>query len=290
MINVSIKKSQFENFDFLKPKSELYSKFWTNGELVEEVSDHLVKIATDILKKLDMDINIKDVVITGSIASYNWHSLSDIDLHIILDFNQVDDNFELVKRFLDEIRINWNKTHDIFIRGHEVELYFQHSEEEHKANGVWSLYQGQWFEPPKKADTDLDLRTTEIKAENIARSIEHVEHLFATKEYEDCFEYAKKIRKKISTMRKAGLQQEGIYSPENLAFKMLRNSGYLEKLSNLRVKSYDQMMSLNEAFLKDYFNEQKDEEYMIYGDGGGIDALMDDSIPAPWEKDKKDEL
>ncbi len=91
-------------------------------------------------------------------------------------------------------------------------------------------------------------------------------------------------------MRKAGLQQEGIYSPENLAFKMLRNSGYLEKLSNLRVKSYDQMMSLNEAFLKDYFNEQKDEEYMIYGDGGGIDALMDDSIPAPWEKDKKDEL
>ena len=142
----------------------------------------------------------------------------------------------------------------------------------------------------KKADTDLDLRTTEIKAENIARSIEHVEHLFATKEYKDCFEYAKKIRKKISTMRKAGLQQEGIYSPENLAFKMLRNSGYLEKLSNLRVKSYDQMMSLNEAFLKDYFNEQKDEEYMIYGDGGGIDALMDDSIPAPWEKDKKDEL
>ena len=58
MSNVSIKKSQVENFDFLKPKSELYSKFWVNGELVEEVSDHLVKIATDILKKLEFIKNI----------------------------------------------------------------------------------------------------------------------------------------------------------------------------------------------------------------------------------------
>ena len=71
---------------------------------------------------------------------------------------------------------------------------------------------------------------------------------------------------------------------------MLRNSNYLQKLSDLRVKSYDSFMSLNEMYLKDYFNEQVDDEHMIYGDGGGIDSLMDDSVPAPWEKDNKNEL
>ena len=46
-------------------------------------------------------------------------------------------------------------------------------------------------------------------------------------------------------MRQSGLAEEGIFSPENLAFKMLRNSGYLEKLSTLKIESYDNMMSIN---------------------------------------------
>jgi hypothetical protein len=45
-------------------------------------------------------------------------------------------------------------------------------------------------------------------------------------------------------MRQSGLQDEGIYSPENLAFKMLRNANYLEKLSSLKIEAYDKMMSL----------------------------------------------
>ena len=42
-----------------------------------------------------------------------------------------------------------------------------------------------------------------------------------------------------------GLSDQGIFSPENLAFKMLRNAGYLEKLSALKIESYDRMMSLS---------------------------------------------
>jgi len=39
------------------------------------------------------------------------------------------------------------------------------------------------------------------------------------------------------------LSDQGIYSPENLAFKMLRNAGYLEKLTALKIEAYDKMMS-----------------------------------------------
>ena len=42
--------------------------------------------------------------LTGSLANYNWSSFSDVDLHIIVDFSQIDENYELVKGFFDNAR------------------------------------------------------------------------------------------------------------------------------------------------------------------------------------------
>jgi hypothetical protein len=48
-------------------------------------------------------------------------------------------------------------------------------------------------------------------------------------------------------MRSSGLSDGGIYSTENLAFKILRNSGILEKLSNLKHLAYDRKMSFSKS-------------------------------------------
>ena len=50
------------------------------------------------------------------------------------------------------------------------------------------------------------------------------------------------------------------------------------------------MMSLNESNVKDYFNELVDPDRYEFGDGGGTESLLDDSVPAPWEKEEKNEL
>ena len=76
----------------LKPKNTLFPKFWKNNKLNVIVSRKLMQIADEIVKSLDLDHEIEDVVVTGSIASYNWHELSDIDLHIMMDFNKIDKN------------------------------------------------------------------------------------------------------------------------------------------------------------------------------------------------------
>ena len=55
------------------------------------------------------DVEEEDIIITGSIASYNWHDKSDIDLHILYDFSKINEDVELVKKMLDQTRINWNK-------------------------------------------------------------------------------------------------------------------------------------------------------------------------------------
>ncbi len=249
MIKINIKKGLvFEpefNSGLLKPKDSLYPKFWKQKQLNPIVSRKLMEIADDVIKSLDLDTEIEDVIITGSIASYNWHDLSDIDLHIMLDFDKIDDNFDLVKRMLDQTRINWNKKHNILIDGKEVELYFQHYTEPHEANGIWSLELGKWLAEPVRLNPEIDIQTTEKKAEAIAKQIEHLFEIFREEKFQEAHDYADKVKVKIARMRKMGLSDQGIYSPENLAFKMLRNAGYLEKLSALKIEAYDRMMSLS---------------------------------------------
>ena len=260
MINISLKKNLLKfgpqmSTGILKPKSTLFPGFWKGQQLNPIVARKLMQIADDVIKSLDLGVEVEDVIITGSIASYNWHELSDIDLHIMLDFNKIDDNFDLVKRMLDQTRINWNKKHNILINKKEVELYFQHYTEPHEANGIWSLELEKWLAQPVKLDPEIDLITTEKKAEAIAQSIEHLFEIFKDKKFKEAYDYAGKIKDKIAKMRKSGLEEEGIYSPENLAFKMLRNAGYLEKLSALKIEAYDSMMSLDTASKK--INENK---------------------------------
>lgn len=234
------------NPNLLKPKENLFPKFWKNGReggLNPIVSRKLTEIADKVISSLDLDAKPRDVIITGSIASYNWHEMSDIDLHILYDFEEINEDFELVKRMLNEVRINWNRTHNIKIAGKEVELYFQHAYEPHESNGIWSLDLEKWLALPVLLDPEIDLKNTEKKAESIAECIEHLYKMFKNKEFKKAYNFSKKIKKKIIRMRTAGLAEEGIYSPENLAFKMLRNSGYLEKLSSLKIEAYDKMMS-----------------------------------------------
>jgi hypothetical protein len=52
------------------------------------------------------------------------------------------------------------------------------------------------------------------------------------------------IKDRIKKLRSSGLQQGGEFSIENLAFKALRNLGYLEKLSNYMKNIEDRDLSI----------------------------------------------
>ena len=242
MIKINLDREEYSGI--LKPKSSLFPKIWKNNRINPIVARKLMQIADDVIRSLELDVDQEDVIITGSIASYNWHNKSDIDLHIMYDYRKINDDVELVKKMFDQTRINWNKKHNIMIAGKEVEIYFQDASEAHEANGIWSLELEKWLALPVKLNPEIDSVTASKKADAIAKSIDHLFDIYKEKKYKEVYEYSKKIKKKISNMRKSGLDQEGIFSPENIAFKMLRNSGNLEKLSALKITAYDMMMAL----------------------------------------------
>jgi antitoxin component YwqK of YwqJK toxin-antitoxin module len=80
-----------------------------------------------------------------------------------------------------------------------------------------------------------------MKVTAFMNAIDKMEERF--KNGEDVALELKKIKDKIKNMRKNGLYKEGEYSTENLVFKVLRNSGYLEKVINLKNNNMDQNLS-----------------------------------------------
>ncbi|MBT3919272.1 MAG: hypothetical protein HOF24_02680 [Flavobacteriaceae bacterium] len=225
-----------------KIRSELNPKLWQNDKLRSEVRTILLKIAVDVIKSLELETSLDDITFTGSLANYNYSKYSDIDLHIILNFNVIDENETLVRDFLLAKKTLWNDMHEIKIRGAEVEIYFENIGDPHHSTGIYSVLDNNWIKKPLPSDPDtiIDLHAVMQKANDLISQINYVISL----PIEDKLETIETLQAKIKRMRKCGLETEGEYSVENLAFKVLRNEGHIRRLWDEAIKTEDELLSL----------------------------------------------
>jgi len=231
----------------LEIKDSLNMNVWQSEDRIKpEIGSRLIQIALDFIDSLDIaHEDILDIILTGSLANYNWTEYSDIDLHILMDYRNVDDNVKLVRDFFNVKKSDWNKMHRIIIKDHEVEIYIQDAHEPHISTGVYSLLEDQWLVKPSKKTPKIDFRSVEIKAKDIMNQIDRIEDLLEKENYEAAYNVGDMLRDKIKKLRRCGIMEKGVYSTENLVFKALRNNEYIKKLFDTRTKAYDQMMSLN---------------------------------------------
>jgi|TARA_R110000824_G_scaffold15660_1_gene65776 hypothetical protein len=226
---------------------------WSKDKLNTVVSEKLMQIATKFFEDLNLKgINIDDITFTGSLANYNWTKYSDVDLHILVDYKKVDDNTELVKNFFNAKTGLWNRMHKILVNNYEVELYVQDTNEEHHSTGVYSVKNNEWLSKPKRVEPKVNTDMVKRKIKSFVDMIERVEDDYDDKNYEEAYEAAISLAGKIKKFRKAGLEDKGEYSTENLAFKYLRNKEFIKTLYDVRNKSYDKMMSLNGDYAKKF--------------------------------------
>ena len=238
----SISLNTFEIHD------SLTSDVWEDDDFIDpEIKSHLERIAHDFIDSLGIPVNIDDIVITGSIANYNWSRFSDVDVHILVDFDEIDDNHDLVKEMFQRAHAQWNRTHNIKINDHEVELYVQDIDEPHHSTGIYSLLADKWLKKPKKQEFTLNRDEIQAKAAHLMDDIDEIEELLDNNEFEQAFDDASRLKEKIRNFRRGGLEKGGEYSSENLSFKVLRRNGYLERLSDMKNEAYDEMMSLEEG-------------------------------------------
>jgi len=226
---------------------QLEPKLWSGDKLKPQFKERLVEIAEDFIDNLPFPVEIRDVRFTGSLANYNWSKYSDIDLHIVIDFTDIDDNKGLVKEMFDSKRLRWNENHNIKVKGYDVELYVEDVNEEHSSSGIYSIMTDEWIQHPEQIDRSIDLETAKKKASDIEQQIASVERLFDSGEFEKVMRHVDRIKNKIRSMRQAGLETEDMeFSPENIAFKLLRRNDLLDTLTKLKYKAYDQSMTLDD--------------------------------------------
>ena len=226
-------------------KEELDQKFWQDpNKLDKEVRDTLEEIARDFFKTLKVKAELIDITFTGSMANYNYAEESDIDLHILLDFRRINDRFTFLKDYFTSKKNEWNRRHNILIKGREVEVYVQDINEPHASTGVYSLLYDRWLIRPTKKKVKVDSAAIYKKAADFGNMINDALSLYSVGRPEEAHKEASRLMEKIKKFRRCGLEKGGEFSTENLVFKSLRNSGYLKKLSDLKGDSYDKMMSI----------------------------------------------
>ena len=151
-------------------KKHLNPKFWDDGHLDTRIRLKLLDIADDFFDSLDVDwVEPVDVIITGSIANYNWNKkYSDIDLHVLVDYEDVDERVDFVREYFTLKKNAWNEKHkNLRIFGFPVEVYVQDANEPHASSGVYSIVKDKWLTEP-----DLDnLRSGKVDKKHVREMV-----------------------------------------------------------------------------------------------------------------------
>jgi hypothetical protein len=231
----------FNLADTVKFHDRLNPRLWDSSEhLRPEVHAKLVEIARDFQEFLGVpDLDVKDITVSGSNAAYNYTPTSDIDLHLVVDLPQADNN-EVYRELFDAKKFQYNNIHNIKIGGYDVELYVQNPNEEHHSQGIYSLLRNDWVSVPKRRKAEIDDISTKSKYEDLAARIDSTVN-------SGNHDSMAALMKKIKDMRQNGLDKYGELGADNLAFKLLRNNGYIKKLVDARNAARDLELSLDEA-------------------------------------------
>jgi hypothetical protein len=209
---------------------ELNPDIWDGNTMRTEVRHQLLKIAKNFIEFLEVpNLKLKDVTLSGSSAGYNYSEYSDIDLHLVVNSNEL---------FTAE-KIQYNNTYDLKIRGIPVELYVQPAGQIHHSAGIYSVLDNKWITEPKHEEPTVPVKDIKAKARNYSGQINSA---MRSGDLAKC----KEAMEDLKRLRKAGLEANGEQSVENLAFKLLRARGQIDKLRKYIHKLESAELSLGE--------------------------------------------
>jgi predicted nucleotidyltransferase len=211
---------------------------WSGNEMRPEVRYKLLEIAKVFVGYLEIpNFRVLDIVLTGSMANYNWTKFSDFDIHVVTEYGDLNAD-DIAEAFYRAKKQLWNDAHDIVIRGHEAELYVEDVNEPPVSAGVYSILEGKWLKEPDYSVPTINDGSINRKVKDL---IKQIDKTISTAD--DPIDI-KRVTDKIRKMRRAGLDSGGEFSTENLAFKVLRNLGYIDRLSRAYHQQQDADLSL----------------------------------------------
>lgn len=240
----------------------LNPKLWdSNGAMHPEILQGLLAMAEEFKDFLGLDdLDIKDITVSGSNAAYTYTPHSDIDLHLVVDIPSDQEN--LYRELFDAKKNLYNLVHDQKVKGFDVEFYVQNDADPVKSMGIFSVLRNKWISFPKKVKATIDDLSVKSKVESFGNKIREAIN-------GDDYQLAKKTWDELKNMRRSGLERGGEFSPENLAFKILRTQGYQDQLYDKIVELKDRELSVESV------TEDSTHQGIVYRQLAGDDFYTD---------------
>ena len=199
----------------------LNPKLWDDDVLKPEVNKKLNDIANEFINYIDIPLNVCDIEIVGSNASYNYNEQSDIDLHIIVNFEINYVKPEILQSLYNSKKNLFNDVYDVNINDIPVELYIEDVNASNATKGRYSILNNKWIRYPEKIVYDYpDVSNQLEQCVNICND------LLENGDSDGILNYLNSLY----MMRKLSLEKDGECGEGNLVFKELRNMYMLDKL------------------------------------------------------------
>jgi len=215
---------------------ELNPALWEDGDMKPEVREALLEMASEFQEFLGIDnLNLLDITVSGSNAAYTYTPHSDVDLHLVVRIPE--DQDQLYTELFDAKKNLYNLMHNQTVKGFDVEFYVQNDKDPVQSIGIYSVLRGEWISVPQKTKASISDLSVLSKVDSFTTRI------FNALQSDD-LKQSSKVWDDLKSMRKSGLAKEGEFSPENLAFKIIRTRGLQAKLFDHIIELRDKELSL----------------------------------------------
>lgn len=207
-------------------------KIWDEeNNLRPIVRDRLLQITKQYAEDSEV-LNYNDILdaeIVGSNASYNYTSQSDLDLHLVVNMENLSCDPALFQLACNAEKINFNKYYDIKVKGIDVELYVEDVKSCTASNGIYSVFKDEWIKFPAK----IEVPSFEDDAGYNTLLSEYKTKAEALLEPDTSAEDIDNYINSLYTLRRSGIMTDGEFSQGNFIFKEIRNLGLLDALKDM---------------------------------------------------------
>lgn len=214
---------------------ELNPVLWDGNTLRDEVRTKILDLVKEFQSTLDIPLTILDINIVGSNASYNYTEKSDVDVHIVTNFEEYGYPQEFVQAAMNSFKSNFNTKYDVTYGGFNVEVYIEDVKSAPQSNGIYSVVDNEWIKEPVKLEpisVDLEPEYSEM--------INRINDILTSGTEQDIIN----VIDDLYVIRRNSLVQGGEFGKGNLIFKQIRNDGLLDALKQKRVELASQELSI----------------------------------------------
>ena len=235
------------NTKTLNIKDNLNPIICDEGDVLKpEIRERLLEIATQYIEYvgLDKDVEIKDIVLTGSLANYNYSDLSDLDIHIVVEYKDIANNETILMNYFLAKKNLWAEEYDIKVKGFPIEIFVEDVGNVNQEAARYSLANDEWVNKYDKESIKLDKQMVKRKSEEMISKINSL--IKDNSDPEAKLIKIDKLKERIRDIRTSGIGGGGEFSTENLAYKVVRNTGFLDKLQDEKIKIVKELLNLKE--------------------------------------------